>query len=113
MGPESLLDETTARTLDRLLRYAASNQRSYFSALKELRTGQNNRLVRRALEDHDDDPLPDLVSIAELSKRTNSTPPELIWPTGSPPRLSIINAPVPRGLQNETHNPAALRQEAT
>src|SRR5262249_7417536 len=37
-GVDSLLDETTARALDRLQRYAASSQRSYFKALNELRT---------------------------------------------------------------------------
>jgi len=31
-GLDSLLDERTAKTLDRLQRYAASNQRAYFSA---------------------------------------------------------------------------------
>ena len=35
-GVDSLLDERTASALDRLNRYAASNQRSYFKALKEL-----------------------------------------------------------------------------
>ena len=35
---DALLDETTARALDRLQRYAASNQRAYFKALHELRT---------------------------------------------------------------------------
>jgi hypothetical protein len=43
---DALLDEQTAKALDRLQRYAASNQRSYFKALKELRTVQNNRLLR-------------------------------------------------------------------
>ena len=35
----------------------------------ELRTVQNNRLVRRTMEGHDD-PLPELVSVAEMTKRT-------------------------------------------
>jgi hypothetical protein len=40
-GLESLLDEPTAKALDRLQRYASSNQRAYYAALKELRTVQN------------------------------------------------------------------------
>jgi hypothetical protein len=34
---DSLLDERTAKALDRLQRYAAANQRTYFKALHELR----------------------------------------------------------------------------
>jgi hypothetical protein len=70
-GLDSLLDERTAKTLDRLQRYAASNQRAYFSALRELRVVQNNRLLRLAAEGQDNDtPLPELVSVAQLTKRT-------------------------------------------
>src|SRR5438105_8595968 len=67
-GIESLLDDSTAKALDRLQRYAASNQRSYYSALKELRTVQTNRFARSAMEGGDA-PAPELVSIAALSKQ--------------------------------------------
>ena len=112
-GLDSLLDERTAKTLDRLQRYAASNQRSYFSALKELRTVQNNRLLRLALEGQDDDtPLPELVSIAELTKRTQQldASAELAkWLAAK----AYIDAPLPRGLQNEAMpDLAPFRQEA-
>jgi len=110
-GLDSLLDERTAKTLDRLQRYAASNQRSYFSALKELRTVQNNRLLRLALEGQDDTPLPELVSIAELTKRTQQLEAntELAeWLAAK----AYIDAPLPRGLQNEaTPDPGRCRQE--
>src|SRR4029077_10777078 len=54
-GIDSLLDERTAKALDRLQRYANSNQRAYFSALRELRAVQNNRFIRLAADDPNDD----------------------------------------------------------
>jgi hypothetical protein len=70
-GLDSLLDERTAKALDRLQRSANSNRRAYFSALKELRVVQNNRLLRLALQGQDDDmPLPELVAVHDLTKRT-------------------------------------------
>src|SRR5262245_33155413 len=68
-GLEDILDDLTAKTLDRLQRYAAINQRSYFKALNELRKVQNNRLLRRAVQGHKD-PLPEMVSIVEITKQT-------------------------------------------
>jgi hypothetical protein len=109
-GLDSLLDEPTAKALDRLQRYASSNQRSYRAALMELRTVQNNRLLRRTLEGHDD-PLPELVSVAELAKRTQRHKAE----TDMGEWLAIkacIDAPLPGRLQNEaTQSSALLRQE--
>jgi hypothetical protein len=69
---ESLLD-APAKALDRLQRYASSNQRAYYAALNELLTVQTNRLPLATLEDRAD-PIPELVSIAQLSKRAGSTP---------------------------------------
>ena len=84
-GLDSLLDERTAKTRDRLQRYAASNQRAYFSALRELRVVQNNRLLRLAAQGQDDDtPLPELVSVAQLTKRTQIGRPTPIQPNGWP-----------------------------
>jgi hypothetical protein len=110
-GLDSLLDERTAKTLDRLQRYSNSNQRSYFAALRELRTVQNNRLLRveLALED-EDNPLPELVSVAQLTKQsqldTGSDCPD--WPT----MKAIIDAPLPRPLRNEaTPDLNRFRQE--
>src|SRR5687768_377578 len=37
-GVDPLLEESAAKTLDRLRRYAASAERSYYRAMKELRT---------------------------------------------------------------------------
>lgn len=85
-GLDSLLDERTAKTLDRLQRYAASNQRAYFSALRELRVVQNNRHFRLAAEgQHEDAPLPELVSVAQLTKRTQSALLQRRTPAGASP----------------------------
>ena len=100
-GLDSLLDERTAKTLDRLQRYAVSNQRAYFSALRELRVVQNNRLLRLAAEGQDDDtPLPELVSVAQLTKRTQKIEADADsaeWLA----MKAIIDAPMPGRKQNE------------
>ena len=109
-GIQSLLDESTAKALDRLQRYAASNQRSYYSALKELRTVQTNRLTRCAMEGRED-PAPELVSVAELSKRTQQISAAIdaaAWRAMD----AHFNAPIPRRVQNEpADHAAASRQE--
>ena len=102
-GLDSLLDERTAKALDRLQRYANSNQRAYFSALRELRTVQNNRFIRLAADDpNDDTPLPELVSIAEWTKQTQQLD------TGSdcpdwPAMKAYIDAPLPRPDAKRSH----------
>ena len=98
-GIESLLDERTAQTLDRLQRYTSANQRSYFKALKELRIVQENRLHRRELQGHDD-PLPELVSVGEVVQRIrerNVEADQAQWRAME----AYINAPIPRRVQNE------------
>jgi hypothetical protein len=99
-GLESLLDERTAQALDRLQRYASANQRSYFAALKQLRIAQNNRVLRRTLDGHDYDQLPELVSMAELAKQSQQCVADADmarWLVSK----AIIDAPLPRGMQNE------------
>ena len=107
---DSLLDQSTAKALDRLQRYASANQRTYFKALKELRTIQTNRLLRRSLDDHDD-PLPELVSPAEIAKRTHqiqAADDMAEWRA----MKACIDAPIP-GLQNEPNRPlAGIRKES-
>ena len=109
-GIESLLDESTAKALDRLQRYAASNQRSYYSALKELRTVQTNRFARCAMEGRED-PAPELVSVAALSKQAAQQAAErdaTAWRAME----AYINAPLPGRMQNEPASRApASRQE--
>jgi hypothetical protein len=102
-GVDALLDDRTAAALDRLQRYAAAAQRSYFRALRELRTLQSNRIHRRELEGHDD-PLPELVVIADVEKR--------IAQRDADPRIAevnamyaYINAPLPKKSQNEPTAP--------
>jgi hypothetical protein len=68
-GPEAMLDEQTGKSLDRLQRYDAHHQRSFNSALRILRTMQAERLARRAAAGHQD-PIPVLVPVAEIDKRT-------------------------------------------
>jgi hypothetical protein len=100
-GLDSLLDERTAKTLDCLQRYANSNHRAYFFALKELRVVQNNRLLRLALDGEDDDtPLPELVCIAELTKRTqllDASEDMAKWLAAK----AYLDSPLPGRMQNE------------
>jgi hypothetical protein len=99
-GLESLFDERTSKALDRLQRYAAANQRSYFTALKQLRIAQNNRVLRRTLDGHDYNELPELVSLAELAKQTQQCVADCdmaAWLV----EKARSEAPLPRGLQNE------------
>ena len=107
-GLDDLLDDLTTKTLDRLQRYATANQRSYFKALAELRKVQNNRILRRVLEGHDDT-LPELVSVIEVAKQTQeieAARDKAEWHAME----AAINAPLPRGLRNEANRaPAALK----
>ena len=83
-GLDSLLDEPTAKALDRLQRYASSNQRAYFAALSEFAPSKpiasSPRLEGR------DDPIPELVSVVDVMKRTESLGPPPFVPSYSPPK---------------------------
>jgi hypothetical protein len=68
-GFEAMLEEPTARSLDRINRYAAHHQRSFDRALRNLRLMQTERLARRAAAGHQD-PVPVTVPVAEIDKRT-------------------------------------------
>jgi hypothetical protein len=110
-GIHSLLDEKTAKALDRLQRYASANQRTYFKAVKELRTVQNNRLLRHAPERLDNQPLPELVSVAELTKRTKQADSATVW-AAMRASEDAINAVRSRILQNEPNARLRLRTPA-
>ena len=108
-GPEALFDEQSARSFDRLQRYAAHHQRSFNAALRTLRTLQAERLARRAAAGHQD-PIPVLVPVAEIDKRTRQitkrTHPLVLvaGPAAAPP--------FPAELQNEpTADGGLLRRE--
>ena len=45
-GPDPFLDDTAGKTQDRIVRYAGKAERSYYKALKELRTLQTHRALR-------------------------------------------------------------------
>jgi hypothetical protein len=110
-GVDALLDERTAKALDRLQRYASANQRSYYKALKELRTIQDNRIHRRELEGHDD-PLPELVPVAQVAKRIRQQDERAFWDKLQATE-DEIDAVLQHRLQNEAIDPIATRgQEA-
>src|SRR5205807_1584045 len=107
-GVDSLLDEATAKVLDRLQRYATANQRSYFKALNELSAIQNNRIIRIATASPGDDQLPELVSIAQVAKQTqdiHAHAERAKWAAME----AYINAPLPRRLRNEATPDGAVR----
>ena len=107
-GVDSLLDESTAKALDRLHRYAAANQRSYFKALKELSVIQNNRIVRIATATPGDDQLPELVSITQVTKQTQDIHAR-VERAQCAAMEAYINAPLPRRLQNEAILDSTIR----
>jgi hypothetical protein len=69
-GLEAIQDEQTARTLDRLTRYAAAAGRAYARALKELRALQTGRTLRRIIPVETAEEIPTLASIPALTKQT-------------------------------------------
>jgi hypothetical protein len=72
-GLDPILDDSAAKTLDRLQRYAARAERSYYRALKELRTLQTDRALRDVkLDEELAEACPALVSINDLTKQTHS-----------------------------------------
>ena len=71
-GLDPLLDESAARTLDRIHRYHAQAERSYYRHLKELRALQTNRVVRGLVfAEEDAQTCPTLVPCHEIAKRTH------------------------------------------
>jgi hypothetical protein len=72
-GLDPALDESSAKTLDRLHRYHGQAERSYYRHLKELRVLQTNRALRNLKLDEDEqDLVPTLVSYNDLTKRTHA-----------------------------------------
>jgi hypothetical protein len=72
-GLDPIFDDSAAKTLDRLQRYAARAERSYYKALHELRTLQTDRALRRVkLDDEEEKAVPAVVSINDLTKQTHS-----------------------------------------
>jgi hypothetical protein len=71
-GLDPLLDESSAKTLDRIHRHAAQAERSYYRHLKELRILQTNRALRNLrLDEEEQKQVPALVSYNDLTKRTH------------------------------------------
>ncbi len=75
-SPDPLADPDLDAFLDRLARYQARAQRSWYRALKELRTLQTNRILRaRTIDPDEEQSTPALASIGELIKQTQSQGP--------------------------------------
>ena len=72
-GLDPILDESSAKTLDRIHRYAGQAQRSYSRSLKELQGLQTNRALRKIKLDEEEAKLvPLLVSYNDLTKRSHA-----------------------------------------
>jgi hypothetical protein len=70
---DDFTDPQTCAVLDRLSRYQARAQRSYYRALQELRTLQTNRALRAIkLSAEDEAAVPAITDINELTKQTRS-----------------------------------------
>ena len=80
-GPDPLLDDTAARTQDRIVRYAARAERSYYKALNTLQALQTDRALRRqnGLQPPEaavqNEPIPPAASLATL-RRNGWRPPD-------------------------------------
>ena len=68
-GLESVQEEETARTLDRLNRYQAAAGRAYYRALKELRALQTERTLRGTVPDEIAALIPTLASLTAVSRQ--------------------------------------------
>ena len=70
---DDFTDPKITAVLDRLTRYQARAQRAYYKALQELRTLQTNRALRLVkLDDQQDEDVPAIADINELTKQTQS-----------------------------------------
>jgi hypothetical protein len=68
-GLEAIQEKQTAQTLDRLHRYAATADRAYYRALKELRALQTARGLREMIPTETAEAIPTLASIPALTKQ--------------------------------------------
>ena len=106
-GFEAMMEEPTAKSLDRINRYAAHHQRTFDRALRNLRLLQTERLTRRVAAGHQD-PVPVTVPVAEIDKRTRQitkrTHPLVLVAGAS----ACSHMPAPAELQNEPNAAAEL-----
>ncbi len=78
-SPDPLMDPNLDAFLDRLARYHTRAERSYYRALKELRTLQTNRVLRaRTIDPDEEQTTPSLASIPDLAKQTQRRGP-ITW----------------------------------
>lgn len=102
-GLDPLLDDSAAKTLDRIHRYQSQSERSYYRHLKELRALQTNRVVRGLVMSEDEaKACPVLVPCHELAKRTHQVH-QAGAQAGEHARVEgwLAAARAARGMQNE------------
>ena len=68
-GLESVREEETAKTLDRLNRYQAAASRAYYRALQELRALQTERTLRGTIRDEIAARIPTLASLPAVTRQ--------------------------------------------
>ncbi len=72
-GPQAIENDASREFMDRLARYQARTQRAFYRALQELRTLQTNRALRSLkLTEEEEDAVPAMTDINELTKQTQS-----------------------------------------
>ena len=109
---DPLLDESETKTLDRMLRYHTTFERTYNRSLKELRILQTNRALRHMVPQEIVSHIPALASVNDLTKRTHAARLALVQQIED-----YLTAPTPAqetaALQNEpTAGPATAGEVA-
>ena len=67
-GVDPLMDETKRAEADRLARYHARAERSYYRALREIRVLQTNRALRDTLDQEYEEQVPEMADIGKVTK---------------------------------------------
>jgi hypothetical protein len=96
-GPEALVDEATAETLDRLQRYGAAADRAFYRALKELRALQTECTLRGTIRDEIAALIPTLATLPAVSKQqaANRRATTAVEEQDLKALDAFINAPIP------------------
>ena len=70
-GVDPLMDETKRAEADRLARYHARAERSYYRALREIRVLQTNRALRDTLDQEYEEQVPEMADIGKVTKQSH------------------------------------------
>lgn len=101
---DPVLNPETAKALDRLNRYHAEAERSYYRALKMLRELQTNRVLHDSSPDPLVQSLPALVKVEKLKKQNEAKSPARPADTPATPATPNTDYAI---LGSETHCPHA------